>query len=34
MKFKDGSIIEIQYGNNEKRIPASKSMLIWTLQNL
>lgn len=31
---KQNSIIEIRYGENEKRIPAPKSILIWMLQNL
>lgn len=28
------SIIEIRYGYNEKKIPPSRSLLIWMLQNL
>lgn len=31
---KKNSIIETRYGKNEKKIPPSKSLLIWMLQNL
>lgn len=33
-RIKQNSIIEIRYGENEKKIPPSKSILIWMLQNL
>lgn len=32
--FEHSSLIEIRYGDNEKKIPPSKSLLIWMLQNL
>ena len=32
--FEKNSIIKICYGKNEAKIPASKSMLIWMLENL
>jgi len=33
-KIEENSIIEIRYGDNEKKIPPSRSLLIWMLQNL
>ena len=33
-RFEQNSLIEIRYGDNEKKIPPSKSLLIWMLQNL
>lgn len=33
-KFEKNSILEICFGENEKKIPASKSMLLWLLENL
>ncbi len=33
-RVKQNSLIEIRYGENEKKIPPSKSILIWMLQNL
>jgi len=33
-KIEKKSIIEIRYGSNEKKIPPSRSLLIWMLQNL
>ena len=33
-RVKQNSLIEIRYGNNEKKIPPPKSLLIWMLQNL
>lgn len=32
--IKKNSLIDIWYGDNEKKIPPSKSLLIWMLQNL
>lgn len=33
-RFEHNSLIEIRYGDNEKKIPPSKSLLIWMLLNL
>ena len=33
-KIEKNSIIEIRYGDNEKKIPPSRNLLIWMLQNL
>jgi len=33
-KIETNSIIEIKYGDNEKKIPPSSSLLLWMLQNL
>jgi hypothetical protein len=33
-RFENGSVLELCYGKNEKKIPASKSMLIWMLNNI
>jgi hypothetical protein len=33
-RFEQNSLIEIRYGDNEKKIPPSKSLLIWMLRNL
>lgn len=33
-RIEQNSLIEIRYGDNEKKIPPSKSILIWMLQNL
>tara|TARA_R110000850_G_scaffold218852_3_gene344474 strand:+ start:76199 stop:76945 length:747 start_codon:yes stop_codon:yes gene_type:complete len=33
-RFEKGSVLELCYGNNEKKILASKSMLIWMLNNI
>lgn len=33
-KIEHDSLIEIRYGVNEKKIPPSKSLLIWMLKNL
>lgn len=32
--FENGSVLELCYGKNEKKIPASKSMLNWMLNNI
>jgi hypothetical protein len=34
LKIEKNSIIEIRYGDNEKKISPSRSLLIWMLQNL
>lgn len=33
-RIEENSMIEIKYGNDEKKLPPSRSLIIWMLQNL